>query len=522
MAGWMKIKRRVDGRIVLRDFLGTGATLILASLAILLFLQIHSLAEAARPGGRRNRVLPVQVQEASVSRIGRGVKANGTIYPQSEVKLMSRAEGQVVEVRVREGDQVLKEQVLAVLDSTLHRIQLALAESELAAVRAKLKKLKAGYRPQEIAAAEAGVAQARASLKRSEAELTSAEARYKEAETNANALEAMFKRGVISRQEWVKVTSTAMQARADIAERRARLSEDHARIRAAEEELKLKRLGNRIEDIEAAKAEEQKALQNVRLLWAQLDYYQIRSPISGVVTQRIMEPGDLAVNRAHMFTLVHIQNLRVRVQVSELDLPLLRKDQAAEIKLDAYRDRVFKGKLTQIFPQVDPRSRQVTVEVALKNPDGLLRPGLLARVRFDPLLGRKAINLPVHAVVWEGNLDQKWGYVFVIEQTGGGKRNKAQAATAGKRPKGNDDGIIEKGRGSVATAEATERTKPGASADRKKQKKGPQYLARRRDVRVGEMVDGRMEILEGLQPGEKVIVSATGQLKDGTPIRIVK
>ncbi|MEE9256146.1 MAG: biotin/lipoyl-binding protein, partial [bacterium] len=258
-------------------------------------LQLAPVAEAHRHG-RRRAVLPVQVQKAAKGRMGRSVSATGTLFPLSEVKLMSRAEGQVLEVLVREGDRLMKGQILATLDATLHRIQLALAESELAAVRARLKKLKAGYRPQEIASAEAGVAQVRATLKRSEAELASAEARLKEAEANAQALESMFKRGVISRQDWIKVSTEAMRARADILERKARLGEGEARIWVAEEELKLKRLGNRPEDIEAAQAEEQQALQRVHLLLTQLGYFKVRSPVSGVLTERLVEPGDLAVN----------------------------------------------------------------------------------------------------------------------------------------------------------------------------------------------------------------------------------
>ncbi len=511
MAGWMGVQMNLGGRYIRgRSF----AVLIGLFSVFLLIVQLSAPADGARRRGRQNRVLPVQVQAASVGRIGRGVNATGTIYPFSEVKLMSRAEGQVAEVRVREGDRLLKGQIIAVLDSALPRIQLALAESELAVVRARLKKLKAGFLPQEIASAEAGVAQARASLKRSEAELSSTVARLKEAETNADALESMFKRGVISRQEWVKVSTEVLRARADISERRARLSEDRARIRVAEEQLKLKRLGNRIEDIEAAKAEEQKALQNVRLLWTQLDYYKIQSPISGVVTERLVEPGDLAVNRAHLFTLVHIRKLRVRARVSELDLTRLREGQPAQIQLDAYRGRDFRGKLTKIYPQVDPRSRQVVAEVELPNPDLLLRPGLLARVRFEPMLGRKAINLPTHAVVWDRNTERKWGHVFVIERMKRRKGDKGGSVAKGKR-----DGGAPKVKAGSGNAEANEK---GGRKGQRDRKKGPQFRAKRREVRLGEMVDGRIEILEGLKVGEKVIVSATGQLKDGKPIRIVR
>ncbi|MBT3353161.1 MAG: efflux RND transporter periplasmic adaptor subunit [Nitrospinaceae bacterium] len=502
-------------RAVLRVF-------IAAFLFLFVSIQLAPPAEAGRGRRRRRAVLPVEVQKAAKARMGRGVKATGTIYPFSEVKLMSRAEGQVQEVKVREGDFLLKGQILATLDSTIHRIQLALAESELASVRAHVKKLKAGYRPQEIAAAEAGVEQVRASLKRSEAELEGAKARLKEAEINAQSLEAMFKRGVISRQEWLKVSTESLRARAEIAERTARISEDRARINVASEELKLKRLGNRAEDIEAAKADEQKARQNVFLLQTQLDYFNIKSPISGVVTERRVEPGDLAVNRSHLFTLAQIRKLRVRSRVSELDLTRLKKGQNTRIELDAFRGRIFNGKLSRIYPQVDPRARQLTVEVELDNSNLVLRPGLLARLKFEPLMGREVINLPVHAVLWDGNTERRVGHVFVIKRMNGKRRGKEGKGGRGGqlRKKGDKrpdavSGQAEAGEKKIGAPRGGKRGGKGGG------KKGPKFMAVKRKVKLGEMVDGRIEILKGLKVGERVIVSATGQLKDGKPIRIV-
>lgn len=460
-----------------------------------------------------------------MARMGRGVNATGTIYPLSEVKLMSRAEGQVLKVRVREGDVLLKGQILATLDSTIHRIQLALAQSELAAVRARVKKLKAGYRSQEIAAAEAGVEQVRASLKRSEAELEGARARLQEAEANATSLESMFKRGVISRQEWLKVSTEALRARADIAERTARLSEDRARINVAGEELKLKRLGSRPEDIEAAQADEQKALQNVVLLQTQLDYFTIQSPISGVVTERRVEPGDLAVNRAHLFTLAQIRKLRVRARVSELELSRLKKGQNTRIELDAFRGRVFRGKLSRIYPQVDPRARQLTVEVELDNLKLELKPGLLARLKFEPLMGREVINLPIHAVAWDGNTERRVGHVFVIKRMtrkkGGKGDNKGASVARNGQPRKEGDKRPRAASGQAEAGEGEKKAGAQRRGGKKGGKKGPQFMAVKREVKLGEMVDGKIEILEGLKVGEKVIVSATGQLKDGKPIRIV-
>ena len=476
-------------------------------LALVMVAGEFAIVEAGRPRGRRNRIVTVQVQKVVVGRLGRRVAATGTLLARSEVKLMSRAEGQAEEVLVREGARVMKGQILARLDSTIKRIDLKLAGSELAAARANLAKLKSGSRPEEIAAAAAAVTQAEATRKRSEAEITSTLARQEEAEANARSLSALHKTGVISAQEWRKVTTEANRARADVAERRARLAEDAARVSAAQERLKLVKIGARAEDLAMAQAEVRKRLQQVNRLKVEVEYFNVRSPISGVVTERRIEPGDLAVNRAHLFTIAQTDTLRARVRVSELDLPLIKRGQGARVELDAYRGRTFTGKLTRIFPSVDPSSRQLIVEVDVQNPDSSLRPGLLARVKFDPLLGRQAINLPVHAVIWDGDLRTKTGAVFVV------RRLQGRAGMDGSGRGG--PGVRGEARRGMAEAS-------GRGARRgPPEGRAPRFMSVRREVRLGEMIDGRIEILDGLRVGERVVVSAISQLRDRRPIRVV-
>lgn len=445
---------------------------------------------------RQNRPVPVKVQKAEQGRIGRRVTATGTIFSQSDVKLMAQVEGQVLAVLVREGDHVKKGQVLARLDDTLLRIELALAGSERDAVRARRKKIEAGYLPEEIAAAAAEVSQVRAALERGRAELAATRARLKEAESNAQSLESLYKRGVISRLEWIKISTELNRARAEVNERQARLAEDSARIRAAGERLKLKRMGSRPEDVEAARAEEQKALRRVQFLRVRLGYFQIRSPIAGVITERKIEPGDLAVEKAHLLSLAHIRTLRVRARVSELDLPALREGQGVRIRVDAYPNRRFHGKLTRLFPRVDPQSRQVVAEVALPNADYTLRPGLLVRLTFEPILGTKSIILPVSAVEWDASGDQEKGYVFVLSPAPPEKVKKTA-----DRP----------GEAGEAQANASSREK----------KTLPRFIVRRRQVRFGAQADRKIQILEGLRAGERIVISAISRLRDGQPVRVV-
>ena len=319
---------------------------------------------------------------------------------------------------MREGARVKKGQILSRLDSTIKRIDLKLAESELAAARANLQKLKAGSRPEEIAAAEAAVAQAEATRGRAEAEITSALARQEEAEANARSLDALHKKGVISAREWRKVSTEANRARADVAERRAHFAEDAARVQVAKEKLKLVKIGARVEEVDMAQAQVSQRMQRVRRLKVELEYFTVRSPIPGVVTEkknRARRPGGEQGASVH-----HRPDGRAaRPGAGErAGFAANQKGPGCASQVRRLRGRAYSGKLTRIFPSVDPSSRQLIVEVDVQNPDSYLRPGLLARVRFDPLLGRSAINLPVHAVLWDGDLRTKAGAVFVVERYG--------------------------------------------------------------------------------------------------------
>ncbi|MEK6711627.1 MAG: efflux RND transporter periplasmic adaptor subunit [Nitrospinota bacterium] len=380
-------------------------------------------AWAGRPQG--DRPLAVLVVEAAMGRVGRRVAATGTLYPVSEVKLMSQAEGQVLEILVREGDQVNQGQLLARLDDRVRQIELALARAELEAERAKQEEAEAIYKSRE----------------------------------------PLFKTGVVSQQEWIRVLTGAHRAAADVERMR----------------------------------------QRVNLLRVQLEYFEIRSPIGGVVTERRMEPGDLAMARSHVLTLAHVRTLRMRAPVSELELSRLRAGQGAVVELDAHPGRRFQGKLTVIFPQVDPRTRQALTEVEIPNPDLKLQPGLHARVSFEPQLGREAIVLPSHAVEWNDD-DPASGHVFLLAQA------LARPPAEGQREAG-----PQAQRGSPGEAQAQGQRQGQGQG----QPQGPRYVAQRRKVGLGESVEGQVEILSGLKAGEKVIVSGVGQLKEGSPVRVV-
>ncbi len=192
------------------------------------------------------------------------------------------------------------------------------------------------------------------------------------------------------------------------------------------------------------------------------DDYRVKAPISGVVSQRYQDPGDLAVPSMPLLRITKMNPLKVVFGVNEKKLRFVRRGLPVRIVVDAYPDKVFWGKVWKVSPVVDPMTRTATVEVIVSNEKGELKPGMYASVTMD--VGRKKLlSVPLDAVkrISGTNVD----YVLVVGKNG---------------------------------------------------------VVSRRKVITG-IVDGDMvEISGNVKPGDKVIVLGSTAIREGSKVRIVK
>lgn len=195
-------------------------------------------------------------------------------------------------------------------------------------------------------------------------------------------------------------------------------------------------------------------------LRTRLGYATIRAPISGIITQKRLEAGDIAAPQTRLFTIADVSTMVVRVQVSELDVLGIRQGQPVQVVLDALPGRTLDGRVRRIFPSADTLTRLVPVEVALTGEGArITRPGFLARATFALDTRRDAVLVP-QAAVLGGEGSQS---VFMVRD--------------GK--------------------------------------------AVRRQVQTGLVSQGRVEITSGLEPGEMVIVAGNATLREGANVRIM-
>ena len=219
-------------------------------------------------------------------------------------------------------------------------------------------------------------------------------------------------------EEGDRVSVGEVLAELDMSEEEAELR----RARAQEEEARLsyERASNLRERQAISQSEYENAsvalqvAESDRSLWqTRVAFGQVSAPRDAVVTARYFEPGEAVQARETLFELAAMDELVLRLGVSELDVVHLQPGQSVPIRLDAMRGELLEGSIRRIFPGAEADSRLVTVEVSL--PEGAaeqgVRPGFLGRIRMPVDPRPEAIAVPASAIGEDG--DSR--YVYVVE-----------------------------------------------------------------------------------------------------------
>lgn len=202
------------------------------------------------------------------------------------------------------------------------------------------------------------------------------------------------------------------------------------------------------------------ATSDVRLWETRRGFTRIAAPSSGVVTSRLVEVGGTVAANQKIVEIADVSTLVVRVRVSELDVVYMKVGDVVPITVDAYPGEKIEGRIRRIFPAADD-SRLVPVEVAVgRRPPGVaLKPGFLARLTFAIDRRSSVLAVPSGAIA----VGESGAYVYVIR---------------------------------------------GDSLDR-------------RTVKTGEPSEGWIEVVEGLDEGDRVVVGGQTTLRPGTRVRVV-
>ncbi|RLA84264.1 MAG: hypothetical protein DRG31_05180 [Deltaproteobacteria bacterium] len=339
--------------------------------------------------------VPVEVFKVKRERVERWIEAVGTVMPRQAVRITPKVPGKIEAIYVQEGDRVSQGEPLVKLEQK--DFLLAVDRAEAAYLKAK------------------------AQLERARVALEDARRDWKRGKF-------LFAQKVISQREYEKLETAfkAARSRYDLAQ--AQLQEAEVLLRQAKKEL--------------------------------ADTV-IRAPFSGYVSERFVDPGQRAYTMppTEILELLDLSQVKVVFDLPERDLPSVKEGQPLRVFPDALPERAFSGKVTKVYPKVDPTTRTFRAEGVLDNPEGLIKPGMFVRVKV--LLGEEeTLLIPADAVLRL----QGTGEVYCF--------------------------VVEEGR------------------------------AQRRELEVGRRLDSFVEVLGGLREGELVVVSGQHNLRSGNPVSV--
>ncbi len=286
-----------------------------------------------------------------------------------QVDLAFNNSERLAEMLVQEGDRVTRGQVLARLDTSRLKPEVAVAEATVAAQRAAVDRLHHGSRPQEIAQAQANVA--------------AAEADQVNAEQQWARLEAL-----------IKLNAGKAVSEQDVESATAALDSARARLTVAEKALELAVLGPRAEDIGQGEAQLRADQAQLDLLRRELADSELLAPSDAVVRSRLLEPGEMVSPQRPVLSLALVDPKWVRAYASEPDLGRIHSGTKASISTDSAPDWALPGwvgfiaSVAEFTPKavqtVELRSSLVyEIRVFVQDPRDELRLGMPATVRLE-------------------------------------------------------------------------------------------------------------------------------------------
>lgn len=138
---------------------------------------------------------------------------------------------------------------------------------------------------------------------------------------------------------------------------------------------------------------------------------EVNSPINGVITQYFLDIGEAVTPQSPVFEVASIDNVKITANVTEKEIPKIKKGLSSRFTVDSYPDKIFYGEVSKISQAVNLQTRTSQIEIAVSNEGGLLKPGMFAKIEIILSVHKDVLAIPVDAV---GETDSE-KYVYVIE-----------------------------------------------------------------------------------------------------------
>jgi RND family efflux transporter MFP subunit len=152
-----------------------------------------------------------------------------------------------------------------------------------------------------------------------------------------------------------------------------------------------------------AESDVEKARAALSIAKQKLAKTKIYAPLSSRVKEKLASEGDFVKNGTRLFTLIQPNPLKLRFSVSERDVGKMKVGQDVLVKVDAFPDREFSGKVSIVFPSLEEKTRTLSIEALVPDKEGVLKPGLFARVILYTGGMKDTVVVPITAILYEGD-----------------------------------------------------------------------------------------------------------------------
>jgi len=334
--------------------------------ALLLFTSACEKKEEAE----KEAPAPVQVTAVTQDTVRRIVAGDGVLFPEDQGSVTPKIQAPVQKFYVNRGDHVKAGQLLATLENRDLTAQAAESKGALEQAESNLRATQGAAVPEAVVKAQADV------------------------EADRQALDAA-KRVLQSREQLLEQGALAQR---QVDEARVNYAQANSNLLAAQEHLRTLQSVSKEEQIKSAAAQVEAAKSHLQSQEAQVIYTRIVSPISGVIADRPLYAGELAVPGQPLATIMDISNVVARVNIPQNQANLIKVGQTAALNLTDSTEELT-GKVMVVSPAADPNSTTVQVWIKIPNPGEKLKPGASVHAKIITEMFKAATVVPSAAVL---------------------------------------------------------------------------------------------------------------------------
>lgn len=331
-----------------------------------------------------NPLRNVKVAQTILTSLGSDTDYAGKLKPAKEVIVSAKISGRVEKVNFNIGDEVKQGDVLFTLDKAEAEAQYEQAQAAYQSAQANLVKTSDSLQIQQELQAEQAVEQA--------------QLQYDDAKAYYDKMLQLYNAGSIAKQDLDNSESALTSAR--------------IQLDTAQKNLELLQTKSGPESVEVASTQVKQAEAAMNLSSLQLENTVVTSPISGVVSTRNLDSGEVISSGMPAFTVIETENLIAEVSIPENMGQTIRAGMRVPLKVKALGDKEFEGTIDSISPNADAKTHSYVVRINVVNSNQELKPDMFVKATLPTEMKNNVLTVPNEAIMIENELS----YVYVVNE----------------------------------------------------------------------------------------------------------